>query len=286
MHKERELIDYWRILEALQKSPRLLFLRAKGWETVGVLTKIDHQYDGSWGVMRKVALGFTFSGKKIEEFLDRKNKRTGNLEDLVQIQTDTILVTARNSNSPDDDDDDNFQYILNPHQSNDIKDQLDQLDEFKRINHALEKKADEAIRMKDSYMRQLKTAQSEAESLREKVALFADKLGQARSQAEYYRTQNKKEQIKLLEMEGFLSEQLKGSSSLGEMKGKDSADVILDRAKKEYEVKQELTKLGLGEKGVTQEDLDRFGRDLFAKIDKASQYKDEKTKSEPPPVEE
>ena len=280
MQKERELLKYWHVSESFRKSPFRYFVRAKGMEEIGILTKIEEENDVSWGIQRKVAYGFTWDGDKIEEYLDRKNQRTGEIESIIQIQTTMQLVTARNSDTPDDTDDNNFQYIMNPHQANEIKDQLDQMAEDKRISRALEKKAQEAVRMKDSYYRQLVTANSEAESLREKVSLFADKLGQARSQAEYYRTQNKKEQVKLLEMEGYLSEQLKGASSLGEMKGKDSADVILDRAKKEYKVKEEMTKLGLDEKAVTKEDFDRLENKIFPKIDKLPVSPPVKTESE------
>ena len=92
MSKERLLLKSWRVLDELRKSSFLLFVRANGMEVVGVLTKIDHKPDSSWGVMRKVALGFTFDGDTIEEYLDRKNNRTGELEDLIQIGRYLLFV--------------------------------------------------------------------------------------------------------------------------------------------------------------------------------------------------
>jgi len=266
-------------LENLQKSKYYIFVRAKGFETIGILTKIDHVYDGSWGVMRKLGLGLSLSGEPFEEYLDRKNKRTGELEDLIQMETDLIVITARNTNSPDDDDDENFTYLLDINTSNHLKDEFDQMKEQKRINKALEKKLMESIRMKESYMRQLETAQSEANSYREKMSNFAEQLGQARARAEYYQTQLKREQIRLLEIEGFLGEQLKGATSKGELQGKDSADVILDAAKKRYEAQKELDKIGIGssEDFVKRDDFQQFEKQIFNKIDNIS-----KEPSKPP----
>jgi len=275
----RRLISkFYDTLEKLQKSRYYIFLRAKGFETIGILTKIDHVYDGSWGVMRKLALGLSLSGEPFEEYLDRKNKRTGELEDLIQMQTDLIIITARNSNSPDDDDDENFTYLLDANTSNHIKEELDQVAELKRINKALVKKAEEATRMKENYMRQLETAQSEANSYREKMSNFAEQLGQARARAEYYQTQLKKEQIRLLELEGFLTEQLKGATARGELQGKDSADVILEAAKKRYEAEKELDKIGIGMPNdfVSQTDFQRFEKKIFDKIETINKPRKEK----------
>jgi len=258
-------------IEELRQSKYFLFIRTKGFETVGVLTKIDHVYDGSWGVMRKLAMGLSQSGEPFEEYLDRKNKRTGELEDLIQMQTDLLIVTARNTNSPDDDDNNNFTYMLDANTSNHLKDKLDETKELRRINGALNKKVEESIRMKESYMRQLETAQSEANSYREKMSNFAEQLGQARARAEYYQTQLKREQILLLQNEGEIGENLKNATYRGELKGKDSADLILEGAKKQMKAKTELDKIIGPQDGVSRDDFQDFERKMFDKIENNKQ---------------
>lgn len=263
---KRLLLKSLNSLDLLRENNCYLFYRAQGFETIGIITKIKHVYDGSWGIMRKQAVGITLNGNKFEEYLDRKNKRTGSLEDLVQMQTDLVIITARNSKSMDDDDNGNFTYLLDPHTANSMKDKLDQISEYKRIGRVMEKKAKEAVESEERLRNQLVSAQSESNSYRERMKNFAHQLGQARARAEYYQTQLKKEQEKLLEMEGFLSERLKGASKRGELTGKDSSDVVMEAAKKQVESQSELDKL-TPSNNVTKSDLDNFERKIFDKFD-------------------
>jgi hypothetical protein len=273
------------ILHLLSSSRYHEFIRARGFETVGVITKIEQVYDGSWGVMRKWAMGRTVSGDIFEEYLDRKNKRTGELEDLIQMQTDLHIVTARNSSSPDDDDENNFTYLLDANTSNHLKEKLDETIELRRINGALNKKLEEASRLQDSYMRQLETAQSEANSYREKMKNFSQQLGQARARAEYYQTQLKQEQIAMLRGEGELSERMKGATYQGELQGKDSADLIYEGAKKQYMAKNELNKIIGESEHVTHDDLNRLEKTLLSHIDAVKPEKKD-NKPKPPTLEE
>ena len=243
-----------------------MLVRCKGFETYGTLIKTELVYDGSWGVMRKLVRGLSRSHEPFEEYLDRKNKRTGQLEDLVQMQTDLFIITARNTNSPEDDDDGNFEYLIDTSTATHMKDELDQIMELKRINKSLDKKTQESLRMKESYMSQLDTAQSEANSYREKMSNFAEQLGQARARAEYYQTQLKREQVKLIENEGFLSEKLKNATYAGELQGKDSADLVLEASKKQYDAKIELDKLSGIDDGVTRDEFQNFEKKMFSKI--------------------
>ena len=257
-------------IENLAKSSYFILLRCKGFETVGILTKIERVYDGSWGILRQMGRGLLISGEPFEEYLDRKNKRTGQLEDLIQMQTDLVMVTARNTSSPEDDDDNNFEYLIDTNTSTHMKDELDQAMELRRINKTLDKKTQEAMRLKDSYMRQLETAQSEANSYREKMSNFSEQLGQARARADYYQTQLKREQIRLIEMEGLLSEKLKNATYAGELQGKDSADLVMEASKKQYETKVELDKLGGVNEGITRDDFQNFEKKILSKVEVAS----------------
>lgn len=253
-------------LDALRKHPYFILLRCKGFETVGILTKIDYVYDGSWGIMRRLCRGLSMSGEPFEEYLDRKNKRTGELENLIQMQTDLVILTARNTSSPDDDDDSNFEYLMDTNTATHLKDELDKISELRRINKALDKKTQEAVRMKNSFMLQLETAQSETNSYRDKMSNFSEQLGQARARAEYYQTQLKREQYMLMQREGFLAEKLKNAEYSGEIQAKDSADLVLAASKKQYDAKVELDKLSGSEEGVTRNDFQNFENKILSKV--------------------
>lgn len=265
---KRLISKFYNAVRSLGKSPYFILYRCKGFETVGILTKIELVYDGSWGIKRRLGRGLSFtSGEPFEEYLDRKNKRTGELEDLTQMQTDLIMLTARNTNSPDDDNDDNFEYLIDTKTATHMKDELDKILELRRINKSLDKKTQESLMMKENYLRQLETAQSEANSYREKMSNFSEQLGQARARADYYQTQLKREQIKMIEMEGLLSEKLKNATYAGELQGKDSADLVLEASKKQYDAKVHLDKLSGIDDGVSRDEFQKFEKKMFNKID-------------------
>ena len=269
-------------LKKLQQSPYHIFMRAKGMEVVGILTKIEHRYDPGWGIMRSWAKGIKLNGETFEEPLDRKNKRTGELEDLIQMRNDLVIITARNSPDPDDDNDDNFQYLMNPYQVNEIKDSLDRVKEKDRIIHDLQKRLKEAIEKANRYQAEAESATSELNTLRERVRNLSERLAEQTQRAEDYKRQLKELQIGMIREESKLDEQLKTSEKLGRLEGKDSADIIIDATKKQIEARRELDKLGLGglTAYATKEDLERLKDEIISALKGKEERKEEEEESE------
>jgi len=269
-------------LKKLQQSPYHIFIRAKGMEVVGILTKIEHRYDPGWGIMRSWAKGIKLNGDTFEEPLDRKNKRTGELEDLIQMRNDLVIITARNSPDPDDDNDDNFQYLMNPYQVNEIKDSLDRVKEKDRIIHDLQKRLKEAIEKANRYQAEAESATSELNTLRERVRNLSERLAEQTQRAEDYKRQLKELQIGMIREESKLDEQLKTSEKLGRLEGKDSADIIIDATKKQIEARRELDKLGLGglTAYATKEDLERLKDEIISALKGKEERKEEEEESE------
>jgi len=269
-------------LKKLQQSPYHIFIRAKGMEVVGILTKIEHRYDPGWGIMRSWAKGIKLNGDTFEEPLDRKNKRTGELEDLIQMRDDLVIITARNSPDPDDDNDDNFQYLMNPYQINEIKDSLDRVKEKDRIIHDLQKRLKEAIEKANRYQAEAESATSELNTLRERVRNLSERLAEQTQRAEDYKRQLKELQIGMIREESKLDEQLKTSEKLGRLEGKDSADIIIDATKKQIEARRELDKLGLGglTAYATKEDLERLKDEIISALKGKEERKEEEEESE------
>ena len=240
-------------------------LRAKGMPLVGIITKIELKHDSGWGVMRRWAKGITLDGNVFEEPLDRKNKKTGDLEDIVQMKNDLILVTARNSTDPDDDNHDNFQYLLNPHTANEFKDQFDSIKEKDRIIHDLMKRLDETNAKLNMYYGDAESAKSELNSLREKVRNLSERLAEQTQRAEDYKRQLKELQIGLLREESKLDEKMKTTDTLGKLEGKDSADIVIEASKKQVEASKELSKLAGGvPESITKADLEELKKSILS----------------------
>lgn len=269
MRRERLLLQSRDRLNNLRESPFKIFIRAKTWEPIGIMTKKVHKYDSSWGTMRLWAVGLTLDGVRFEEPLDRKNRRTGELEDVIQMETDLLLITARCTGNPDDDDEDNFQYFLGPHQANRSKDMMDRIKERDRIIHDMEKKISEAENQRDYYEREAEAYGSEIRTLKSKVGLVTEKLADSEAQADHYRTLVKKAQTSRLEAEGQMDEKMSGARERGAFEAKDSADIIVEAAKKQKEAKHHLTDIGMGGMSpeyATKSDLKNMERKIDALV--------------------
>jgi len=268
-------------LKKLQQSPYHIFMRAKGMEVVGILTKIEHRYDPGWGIMRSWAKGIKLNGETFEEPLDRKNKRTGELEDLIQMRNDMVIITARNSTDPDDENEDNFQYLMNPYQANEIKDSLDRVKEKDRIIHDLQKRLKEATEKANRYHAEAEAITSEINTLREKVRNLSERLAEQTQRAEDYKRQLKELQIGMIREESKLDEQLRTSEKLGRLEGKDSADIIVEATRKQIEARRELDKLGVGglTSYATKEDLERLKDEIISAL-KGKEEKEEEKEEE------
>ena len=268
-------------LKKLQQSPYHIFMRAKGMEVVGILTKIEHRYDPGWGIMRSWAKGIKLNGETFEEPLDRKNKRTGELEDLIQMRNDMVIITARNSTDPDDENEDNFQYLMNPYQANEIKDSLDRVKEKDRIIHDLQKRLKEATEKANRYHAEAEAITSEINTLREKVRNLSERLAEQTQRAEDYKRQLKELQIGMIREESKLDEQLRTSEKLGRLEGKDSADIIVEATRKQIEARRELDKLGVGglTSYATKEDLERLKDEIILAL-KGKEEKEEEKEEE------
>lgn len=265
--RERLVLSSKSMLTDLMKSPFKIFFRAYNWEPVGIMTKREHKYDPGWGGMRVWCIGITTEGKKFEEPLDRKNRRTGELEDLVQLETDLLLVTARSSQDPDDENEDNFQYFISPHQANRYKDMDDRIKERDRIIHDMEKKIMETERLRDFYQREAEAYGNEIRMLKTRVGYVSEKLADSEQQTDHYRTLVKVQQISNLGREGALDEQMSGARGRGSFQAKDSADVIVEAAGKQKAAQKQMSAMGIGatsDEFATKSDL----RDMEGKIDK------------------
>jgi len=294
MRLEALLVQSKKVLSEFRMSPFKLYMRANSYDPIGIMTKKVHKYDSGWGTMRVWAVGITFDeggkAKRFEEPLDRKNRRTGELEDIVQMENQMILITARTSEDLDDDNDENFQYLMPPHQSNRIKDSMDRISERDRIINDLEKKVAEISQLRDYYQREAESSGSEIRMLKAKVGHISERLSDSEQQAYHYRTLVKEDHANSLEHEGFMDEKMNTARQRGTFTAKDSADVILDAAKRQKAAQTQMTGLGVGTMSpefATKADVANMERRIQETIRNALSTKQkvfpEEPKSESPP---
>ncbi len=273
-HKKQKLLLNSRdIFNQIRKSPFKIFIRANNWEPVGIMTKKEHRYDSSWGQMRFWAVGLTLDGKKFEEPVDRKNRRTGEIEDLVQMETDFLVITARKTGDPDDDNEDNFQYLMNPHASNRMKDAIDRLSERERIIQDMQKKMQELMNQRDYFEREAEASGSEIRQLKSRIAHLSEKNADLEQSNDYYKTLIKSSQIQRMHREGGIDEKMSGARDKGAFEAKDSSDVIVDAAKKQKEAKRHLTDIGMSNLSgeyVTQHELKQMEDNIMNKLNQIS----------------
>jgi len=229
------------------KSQFKIFFRANDWQPVGIMTKKETKYDPGWGGNRTWIVGLTLDQKNTvwTEPLDRKNRRTGRLEELVQMETDLIIVTARSSADPNDDDESNFQYFMGPHQANRFKDMEDRIMERDRILHDMEKKIQESERLRDFYQREAESYGNEIRMLKSRVGYLSEKLSDSEQQTDHYRTLVKVQQISNLGKEGELDEQMSGARTRGAFQAKDSSDVVIEAASRQKQAQKQLSNIGI-----------------------------------------
>jgi len=163
------------------------------------------------------------------------------------MENEFLLVTARSSSDPDDENDENFQYFINPHSANRVKDSLDRIKERDRIIQDMEKKIQEIEQSRDYYQREAEAYGNEIRMLKGKVANVSERLANAEQQADHYRTLVKKTQTSAIEEEGFMDEKLTGARTRGGFEAKDSADVVVTAAKKQRDATKHLATIGMGQ---------------------------------------
>lgn len=134
MSKRRVVLSTLDKMEALREQDCKLLVRVDGFILAGVVTKIKRMYDSQIGKDRRWALGVTMTGDIFEEPLDRKNPKSGRLEDVVQRETEHMIITARRTFDSKDAED-NFTWLPHQFSMDEMKTLQDEVAVLQRTNN-------------------------------------------------------------------------------------------------------------------------------------------------------
>lgn len=228
--KRSSILTAEKVLNNLRANDCKLFVRADGFRLVGILSKIKREYDSQIGKDRRWGMGITIDGDVFEEPLDRKNPKSGRLEDVIVRDTPFIAITARKSTDPGDGDD-NFSWLPHQFSMNRMKELEDDLDGQTRVMNRVE----EEFRAQQSKMelirRESEVAVDENNNLKKTTDFLSRKVVTLERENQELYTLLQRLRAHGLEVEGELGVVLKQAMDRGKEKGMSPHEIRLKRLK-------------------------------------------------------
>ncbi len=214
-----------------------LFVRVDGFKLVGIVSKIKKEYDSQMGKDRRWAIGITLDGDTFEEPLDRKNRRKGGLESVVQRETPFMIITARNTEDATDDDE-NFTWLPHKFSMNRMKAIEDEMNaQMRIINHLTEDYEAQQKRMKKINF-SLELAQDENKNYEETVFDISQRNSRLERENQELYTLLQRLRGHGLEVEGELAVELKRAMDKGREKAMTPHEVRMNKLHEDEEEKQ------------------------------------------------
>lgn len=237
----------------------------------GLITKIAYRYDSGWGILRATAIGIrwdeTGTLSEFEEPLDRKKKRTGELENIIQAESDFIIVTARKTRNLNDDDDENFQYMLNPHMANQIVDNEDRVKEKELQINELVAKLDENERERSQLNERCSRFREQMDTWEIRVSNLSKEAGELKDKCRYYQEKIVEQRKEKLEQQGQNEVELSNARDKGRVQGSTTDQLTMNAIKSRNNMEEELDKLGLGKQPVTHDELQQATNKIENKVE-------------------
>ena len=239
MNKRKVVLSALDRIKDLHDSDCKLLVRVDVFFIVGIITKIKRQYDSQVGRDRRWAIGVTLEGDIFEEPLDRKNPKTGRLEDVVQRETEHLVITARRSFDARDIDD-NFNWLPHQFSLDDMKTYQDDVDVLRRTNNRLI----EEISATKKHMQLLEVdAHNTAEqnnNFREAVRRMSSALNTLEMENQGLYTLLQRLRGHGLEVEGELSVELERALEKGKERAMDAHDLRMKKFKDDEAERQQI----------------------------------------------
>lgn len=226
-------------MQAIRDEDCKLLVRVDGFLLAGIVTKIKRMYDSQIGKDRRWALGVTMAGDIFEEPLDRKNPKSGRLEDVVQRETEHMLITARRTFDAKDADD-NFNWLPHQFSMDEMKTLQDEVDVLRRTNNRVA----EQIGATEKHMQLL---ESDAHNTAEQNNVFRETLRRMSSVMNTLEMENQgmytllqKLRAHGLEVEGELAVELSRALDKGKERAMTAHELKMGKFKEDEEERQQI----------------------------------------------
>lgn len=239
MSKRRVVLSTLDKMQALREVDCKLLVRVDGFFLAGVVTKIKRMYDSQVGKDRRWALGVTMTGDIFEEPLDRKNPKSGKLEDVVQRETEHMIITARRSFDAKDTDD-NFNWLPHQFSMDEMKTLQDEVDVLRRTNN----RVTEQIGSTEKHMQLLEIdANNTAEqnnNFRETLRRTSSTLNTLEMENQGLYTLLQRLRAHGLEVEGELAVELSRALEKGKERATSAHELRMNKFKEDEEERQQI----------------------------------------------
>jgi hypothetical protein len=226
-------------MQALREVDCKMLIRVDGFIFAGIVSKIKRIYDSQIGKDRRWALGATIEGKMFEEPLDRKNPKSGRLEDCIQRETEYMIITARRSFDAKDTDD-NFTWLPHQFSMDEMKTLQDEVDVLRRTNN----RVTEQIGATEKHMALLET---DAHNTAEQNNVFRETLRKMSSVMNTLEMENQGMYTLLqrlrahgLEVEGELAVELARALDKGKERAQTAHELKMGKFKEDEEERQHI----------------------------------------------
>jgi len=221
-------------MQALREVDCKMLIRVDGFIFAGIVSKIKRIYDSQIGKDRRWALGATMEGKMFEEPLDRKNPKSGRLEDCVQRETEYMIITARRSFDAKDTDD-NFSWLPHQFSMDEMKTLEDEVAVLRRTNNRVTEEI-------DSTKKHMQLLEGDAHNTAEQNNIFRETLRRMSSALSVLETENQglysllnKLRAHGLEFEGELSVELARALEKGKERAMTAHELKMGKFKEDEE---------------------------------------------------
>jgi hypothetical protein len=248
-----------------ENNMKLLFT-THGFKLLGIVTYDKKEPDESLGIRRRWVKGLVMENghplppedRVFETTLDRKNPKSGKLEDIVAHEDDLVIVMERKTFELDEDEK-NFQFMPNMHLMNRIQQITDEIEEGRRRISRLQEEKEETILNSEHFEREAKAAKEREKTQKEIVNrltrennMLAEQIGNLESVSSKLRSKN-------LELEAFVDETTANAQEKGTMRGMTTSDLVLSAVETTKDIHQAMMDIAPGEPmddSGSEEDID------------------------------
>lgn len=245
-------------LKQMSENNMKLLFTTHGFKLLGIITWDKMLPDEAMGIRRRWVKGLVMENghplppeeRVFETSLQRKNPKSGRLEDIIVHEDDLVVVMERKTFELDDDEK-NFQFMPNMHLFNRVQQMTDEIEEGRRRISRLDEEKDQSLLDSEHYKREAQAAKEREKTQKELLnrltrenSMLHEKLGNLESVASLFRAKN-------LELESFVDEITANAQEKGTIRGMTTDDQVLHAVETKKELYQTMMDI---EPGVSAED--------------------------------
>ena len=254
-------------LKSLSEYGFKLLFTTQGFRLMGIVTWDKKLPDESLGERRRWIKGLKIENgtpiprdeRVFETSLDRKNPMSGELEEIVVHEDDSMILMARKTFDLDDGEE-NFQFIPNQHTLNRVQQFMDEIEARGRRIHRLNQEKEQFFLDAEHFKREGITAKEREKTniellnrLTRESARLQERIGNLESQNQVLRARN-------LKYEAQMDEVTANAQEEGTIRGMTTDDLVIHAVQKKKELEGAMLDIQQEDTAVTEQMQDIAGQ--------------------------